>query len=151
MPKPELQMADRLSLMRIIHNHSTYQQNDCPTGNDDQCVGEKLRPGVMLDVVPGPLKRGEDIDKKKRIHKHKYQKEDDIVLGDIVFRYIFMYHLYSKTSRQKYYFFHCSFMLIWNSSLYPRFCHSIVSFRPFLPFNRHISTFFLHKMSFFAA
>ena len=86
--------------MCIIHDNPAYQQDYCSSGNDNQSVGEELCPSVVLDVVPSSLKRGENIDKKKRIHKHKYQKEDDIVSGDVVFRYIFMYHYIQKRIRK---------------------------------------------------
>ena len=82
--------------MYIIHDYAANQKDNRSSGSDNQRVGEELCAGVMLDVIPSPLKRGENIDKKKRIHKHKYQKEDDIVPGDIVFRYIITYHYIQK-------------------------------------------------------
>lgn len=93
-------MTEWLALMYIIHDDAAYEKDNRPSRSDNQRVGEKLCPGVMLDVIPSPLKRGENIDKKKRIHKHKYQKEDDIVPGDIVFGYIFTYHYIQKRIRK---------------------------------------------------
>ena len=86
--------------MHIIHNHSADQKDNGSSSGDDKRVGEKLRPGVVLDVIPRPMKRGEDVDKKKRIQKYKYQKEEDIVFRDVIIWYFSLQH-FSKKSPQR--------------------------------------------------
>ena len=57
-----LQVVDWLFLMGIVQDDAADGENECATSDYDQRVRKKLRPCVVLDVVPRPLKWGEQVD-----------------------------------------------------------------------------------------
>jgi hypothetical protein len=78
--------------MGIIENGSADSEDECAAGNYDQRVGEKLCAGVVLDIVPRALERGEQVDEPQREEEDKYQVEDDIVLGGVIVGYDLVQH-----------------------------------------------------------
>ena len=52
----------------------------------------------MLNVVPRPLERGEDVDEKQREHEEDDQVEADIVPRGVVVWYMFAQHWVQKLS-----------------------------------------------------
>ena len=79
-----------------MHDYPADHQYNTSASGDDKRIGEELRAGVVLDVIPCPLEWGEDVDKKQRIGECKYQKEDDVISRDIIIRYFFLQHLSLK-------------------------------------------------------
>ena len=50
--------------MEMIHDDPADGQHERAAADDDQRVREKLRTGIVQDVVPCPLKRGENVDEQ---------------------------------------------------------------------------------------
>lgn len=84
-----------------MHDRSADHQDNAPAGDDNERVGEELCAGIVLNIIPGSMERGEDVYKKQRIGEYKYQKEGDIVFCDIIIRYFFLQHLSLKKGRQR--------------------------------------------------
>ena len=74
--------------MVSVHQYSADCHDQDATADNDQCVGEELRARIGLQVVPSSAKRCEYVDEKQREDKQEYQINSDIVLSDIVIRYL---------------------------------------------------------------
>jgi hypothetical protein len=81
-----------VSFMNIVHHEPADQHDQNSAADDDEGVGEELGACVMLNIVPCPLKRCEDVDKQQRVEEQKHQIDGDVVLRDIVFGYLVVDH-----------------------------------------------------------
>jgi hypothetical protein len=86
--------------MGMVHHQPADGHDEDPAADDDKRVGEKLCASIGLDVVPGTLERGENVDKQQGEEEQEYQIEDDIVLARVIIRYEFAQHFSVKRIRK---------------------------------------------------